>query len=55
MESTQSKDDGYALPDKDDPWAPGESRQQRDLALRSPRRGKRRPPARTRVRKRASL
>jgi hypothetical protein len=52
MEDTPSKGDGYALPEKDDPWALGEGRQLRDFRPGSLRRGKSRPSAHTRVRKR---
>jgi hypothetical protein len=53
MENIQSKDDGYALPEKDDPWTLGDSqRAHRSVGLHG---GKPRPPARIRVRKRASF
>jgi hypothetical protein len=54
MENTLNKDDGYALPEKDDPWALGEGPWRwadrfscRERALP--------PPARIRAPKRATL
>jgi hypothetical protein len=53
MENGQSKDDGYALPEKDDPWTLGDSR--REHGSRGLHRGKHRPAALIRARKRATF
>jgi hypothetical protein len=53
MDNTPSKDDGYALPEKDDPWTLGDSQRERgSCGLRG---GKPRPSARNRVRARATF
>ena len=53
MENTQSKDDGYALPEKDDPWTLGDS--QREHGSCGLHGCKPRPSARIRARKRAAF